>query len=104
MIRSMTGFARAGAETPQGQLLWELRSVNHRYLEAQIRLPEGFRALEADTRAAIGRAVRRGKLDATLVLRASNRGEGGIIALLALAAGAVHCKPRLRTRQSRSSS
>jgi uncharacterized protein (TIGR00255 family) len=65
----MTGFARNETQSPQGQLLWELRSVNHRYLEAQIKLPEGFRAIEAEARQAIARAVRRGKLDATLTLR-----------------------------------
>ncbi len=70
MIRSMTGFARSETDTPQGQLLWELRSVNHRYLEAQIRLPEGFRAIEPDARALLGRGIRRGKVDATLSLRA----------------------------------
>ncbi len=67
----MTGFARSETQTPQGQLLWELRSVNHRYLEAQIKLPEGFRAIEPEARQAIGRAVRRGKLDASLTLRTS---------------------------------
>jgi uncharacterized protein (TIGR00255 family) len=65
----MTGFARSETHTPQGLLLWELRSVNHRYLETQIRLPEGFRAIEADVRQLIGGNVRRGKLDAGLALR-----------------------------------
>ncbi|MCC7257184.1 MAG: YicC family protein [Gammaproteobacteria bacterium] len=69
MIRSMTGFARSETDTPQGQLLWELRSVNHRYLEAQLRLPEGFRAVEADARALLARGIRRGKVDAGLTLR-----------------------------------
>ena len=40
MIRSMTAFARQEAETDQGGLSWEVRSVNHRYLEAAVRLPE----------------------------------------------------------------
>jgi uncharacterized protein (TIGR00255 family) len=69
MIRSMTGFARIELQTPQGQLLWELRSVNHRYLEVQVKLPDGFRALEADARALVAQTVRRGKLDASLALR-----------------------------------
>jgi len=69
MIRSMTGFARTETVTSEGQLLWELRSVNHRYLEAQIKLPEALRAIEPDARALIARAVRRGKLDASLMLR-----------------------------------
>jgi len=69
MIRSMTGFARSETATPQGQLLWELRSVNHRYLEATIKLPDGFRALEAEARQLAGKHLRRGKLDAGLSLR-----------------------------------
>ncbi len=65
----MTGFARSETPSPVGQLLWELRSVNHRYLEAQIKLPDGFRVIEADARQVIGRTVRRGKIDASLTLR-----------------------------------
>jgi uncharacterized protein (TIGR00255 family) len=72
MIRSMTGFARSESEAPQGQLLWELRSVNHRFLEAQVKLPEGFRALEPEARQLIARHVRRGKVDASLTLRTAN--------------------------------
>ncbi|WKZ12548.1 MAG: YicC/YloC family endoribonuclease [Gammaproteobacteria bacterium] len=69
MIRSMTGFARTETQSPVGPLLWELRSVNHRYLETQIRLPEGFRAIEPAARQIIAGGVRRGKLDASLTSR-----------------------------------
>jgi uncharacterized protein (TIGR00255 family) len=69
MIRSMTGFARSETDSPLGRLLWELRTVNHRYLETQIRLPEALRGIEAEARLLIARAARRGKLDATLTLR-----------------------------------
>lgn len=50
MIRSMTGFAQSDTATPQGVLLWELRSVNNRYLEVQLRLPELFRPIENEVR------------------------------------------------------
>ena len=46
MIRSMTAFARSEAEQELGQFVWELRSVNHRYLELAPRLPEELRDLE----------------------------------------------------------
>ena len=46
MIRSMTGFARRELVADWGQLAWELRAVNHRYLEISLRLPEEFRAAE----------------------------------------------------------
>jgi uncharacterized protein (TIGR00255 family) len=69
MLKSMTGFARAERSTPMGLLAWEIRSVNHRYLEVGLRLPEELRASEAEYRRAIGTAARRGKVDASLYVR-----------------------------------
>lgn len=69
MLRSMTGFARSERATTAGLLAWELRSVNHRYLEVSLRLPEELRALEGDIRRTIGAAARRGKVEATCYLR-----------------------------------
>jgi len=69
MIRSMTGFARREASAAFGNLAWELRTVNHRYLEVGLRLPEDFRAAEGEFRQAVSGAVRRGKVDATLYFR-----------------------------------
>jgi uncharacterized protein (TIGR00255 family) len=65
----MTGFARSERATTAGLLAWELRSVNHRYLEVSLRLPEELRALEGDIRRTIGTAARRGKVEATCYLR-----------------------------------
>jgi uncharacterized protein (TIGR00255 family) len=66
MIRSMTGFARRERQFPWGLLAWELKTVNHRFLELGCRLPEEFRTAEADFRAAIGAGVRRGKVECSL--------------------------------------
>jgi len=66
MIRSMTGFARVERQYEFGRLSWEMRSVNHRYLEFGLRLPEEFRPLEADIRTALGQYLSRGKIDASL--------------------------------------
>jgi len=66
MIRSMTGFAGAERQHPFGRLSWELRSVNHRYLEVGFRVPEEFRLLEPDIRRILGEFLSRGKVDATL--------------------------------------
>jgi uncharacterized protein (TIGR00255 family) len=66
MIRSMTGFARRERQYPWGLLAWELKSVNHRFLELGCRLPEEFRSAESDFRAAIAAAVRRGKIECSL--------------------------------------
>ena len=69
MLRSMTGFARCERATTAGVLAWEVRSVNHRYLEISLRLPEELRAAEGEIRRTISAAARRGKVDATLYLR-----------------------------------
>ena len=69
MIRSMTGFARRERAGPWGTLACEIRSVNHRYLELSLRLPEDLRSLEGDARQTIAAALRRGKVDVGLYLR-----------------------------------
>jgi uncharacterized protein (TIGR00255 family) len=69
MLKSMTGFARSERTTTAGVLAWEIRSVNHRYLELSLRLPEELRAAEGEIRRTIAAAARRGKVDATLYLR-----------------------------------
>jgi uncharacterized protein (TIGR00255 family) len=74
MIRSMTGFARKEHTAAFGLLAWELRTVNHRYLEVSLRLPDDFRAAEGEFRQAIAASVRRGKVDATLYFRPTAAG------------------------------
>jgi len=69
MINSMTGFGRTEAQTPDGQLQIEVRSVNHRYLDVQFKLPEGFRALEQALRDIVAARLKRGKVDVSLSLR-----------------------------------
>ncbi len=69
MLHSMTGFARHTAETPQGVLTCELRTVNHRYLDVQFRLPDELRAAESELRQQVGGAVKRGKIDCALHFR-----------------------------------
>jgi uncharacterized protein (TIGR00255 family) len=65
----MTGFARRERQFSWGLLAWELKTVNHRFLEIGCRLPEEFRAAEADYRHAVAASVRRGKLDCSLHFR-----------------------------------
>jgi len=66
MIRSMTAFARASGEQAGAELTWELRSVNHRYLEAFVRLPEELRAMEPLVRERVTARLGRGKLECVL--------------------------------------
>ena len=72
MPKSMTGFGRHSTDTSFGELTWEIRSVNHRYLEVQLRLPDDFRAHDVAIREAIASRVNRGKVDASLRLRANS--------------------------------
>lgn len=66
MLHSMTGFARQSAETPFGTFSWELRAVNHRYLEVQFRLPEELRPSEHVFKQQIAATLKRGKIDCSL--------------------------------------
>jgi len=73
MIHSMTAFARREGETPWGVLTWELRTVNHRYLEISPRLPEDLRTLEVQVRERVSSALQRGKVECQLRLQALAR-------------------------------
>ncbi|MDG1025674.1 MAG: YicC family protein [Gammaproteobacteria bacterium] len=66
MTLSMTAFSRQQQEQEWGSLTWEIRSVNHRYLEANVRLPESFRALENAVREAVRKRLTRGKVECQL--------------------------------------
>ena len=89
MIRSMTAFARHERETPWGALTWELRSVNHRYLEVSPRLPEDLRALETRVRERANAVLGRGKLECQLRFRAAETAAAGIALNRELIAGLV---------------
>ena len=75
MIRSMTAFARSATPAAGTELVWELRSVNHRFLEVALRLPEPWRDEETALRETAKAQLGRGRLDATLKL--AERREGG---------------------------
>lgn len=66
MIRSMTAYARREIKGDWGSAAWELRSVNQRYLETYIRLPEQFRSLEPVVRERIRARLTRGKVECNL--------------------------------------
>lgn len=68
MVLSMTSFARRERETEFGSLRWELRSVNHRYLDVSMRMPEELRALEPRVREAVAARLNRGKVEVGLRL------------------------------------
>ena len=63
MIVSMTGYAAVAAELPGVSLSVELRSVNHRYLDLQLRVPDELRGIESQLRERIAAESRRGKIE-----------------------------------------
>src|ERR1700740_2145044 len=69
MIASMTGFARRETSGTWGTLVCELRSVNHRFLEAGFRLPDELRSAEGELRTRMTRQLRRGKVDCSMSYR-----------------------------------
>ncbi|RRJ82535.1 YicC/YloC family endoribonuclease [Aestuariirhabdus litorea] len=66
MTSSMTAFARQEAQFEWGSLAWEIRSVNHRYLEPSFRLPEALRELEFPLREQLRKRLTRGKVECSL--------------------------------------
>ncbi|MEY4590986.1 MAG: hypothetical protein RL497_3062 [Pseudomonadota bacterium] len=69
MPKSMTGFARQEHQHPWGQIICEIRSVNHRYLEPSIRLPDILRRLELPLRDQLRNHLSRGKVDASIFIK-----------------------------------
>lgn len=72
MLKSMTAFARQEVSLEEGSLTWEIRSVNHRYLEPNFRIPEQFREAEGQFRDLLRKKLARGKLDCSLKWQGSD--------------------------------
>ena len=66
VLRSMTGFAQSHLDTPVWNLRLTLRTVNHRFLDLHLHLPDGFEALEPDIRRIVRERIRRGHVDVKL--------------------------------------
>lgn len=77
MIQSMTAFARETSQGDWGTLTWEIRSVNHRYLEPHFKLPENLREIEPGLREGLRKHLNRGKVECALRWQpAEQSGEG----------------------------
>lgn len=73
MIYSMTAFARSEIKQDWGSAVWEVRSVNQRFLETYFRLPEQFRSLEPVLRERFRKRLQRGKVECALRFTASDK-------------------------------
>ena len=73
MIYSMTAFARQEIKQDWGTAVWEIRSVNQRYLETYFRLPENFRGLENNLREKLRTRLTRGKIECSLRIESAQQ-------------------------------
>ena len=78
MLLSMTAFARKQTNCGRGVLVWEIRSVNHRYLEPGFRFPDALRSLEPAVRDALRKHISRGKVDCQLRLECDDKGHNAL--------------------------
>jgi uncharacterized protein (TIGR00255 family) len=74
----MTAFARIQQSNDAGAITWELRSVNHRYLEPGLKLPDDFRQLEPEIRKLLAQYLTRGKIDLSLRYKVDPQKQGKI--------------------------
>ena len=78
MIYSMTAFARKQIKGDWGTAVWEIRSVNQRYLETYFRLPEQFRGLETKLKEAFKQRLQRGKIECGLRFESADNSQKGL--------------------------
>jgi uncharacterized protein (TIGR00255 family) len=66
MLSSMTAFGRSEVQLDKGHIIWEIKTVNHRYLDVSFKLPDCFKALEISLREALRNRIARGKVECSL--------------------------------------
>lgn len=69
MLRSMTGFVSHELMIGNYQVVWEIRTLNHRFFDMSIKLPESLRCIELDLRTVAKERIRRGKMDVSLYFK-----------------------------------
>ena len=85
MVKSMTGFGHAEAVSEKRKLTVEMKSVNNRYLDVNIRMPKKFSAFEAQVRNVLKEYVSRGKVDVFISEETFAEGAGEVVLNTALA-------------------
>lgn len=79
MIYSMTAFARQSSQLDWGTLVWEIRSVNHRYLEPHFKLPDIAKLVEGELREYLRKTLNRGKVECSLRIQSNTGNDTGYI-------------------------
>ena len=100
MPYSMTAFSRASGQTPWGEITCELRSVNHRYLEINPRLPDEVRSLEPQIRDSIAQHVKRGRVDCNIRLQQQELGAEDVNVNIDLIAKVIAVSEQIRAQTS----
>lgn len=97
-VRSMTGFAHACTEAAGKRIDLEIRSVNHRFLDVQFKIPDDLRALESSMREAIAAQVSRGKIEIRIQLNHTADTSGSLNINQALVGELAHLNSKLRKK------
>ena len=79
MTNSMTGFSRCSSEQSTGSLVWELRTVNHRYLDISVKLPEDLRGLESEVKQRVAERIKRGKVECHLRYKSADTQQSDLL-------------------------
>jgi uncharacterized protein (TIGR00255 family) len=96
-MKSMTAFARNQVTDSFGTLIWELRSVNHRYLDLHMRLPDEMRAMEGSFRELISAQLKRGKIECNLRFKSDASVKNGVEVNKAFAKEVIHACEELNS-------
>ena len=101
MIKSMTAFARCDVQQEWGSMAWEIRAVNHRFLDMGFKLPDMFKSLEMELREILRQNARRGHIDCYLQYKPNASGSNALSVnttlLESLAAACEEIKKHLPT-------
>jgi len=97
MLKSMTAFSRKESVSDWGTLVWEMRSVNHRYLDVSIRIADELRLIEPQVREKINARLSRGKVEVSLRFKPSQTVSSQIAVNEALASQVADAAKSLQT-------
>ena len=98
MIKSMTGFSSITREDDRATIAVTIRSVNHRYLDLQLRVPQTLSAIESDVRALVAKHVARGRVEVGLAFQLRRPPEVDVEFNETLAAALEHAIDKARER------
>lgn len=100
MIKSMTGYGRQKGENERREVQVEIKSVNHRYLDLNVKVPRIYSFLEEPIKTAVSAAVARGKVDIYLSITAKEGGDAKVSPNLALAGEYLRALEQVRDTYS----